>query len=83
MADDEVEREFAPILLEAQLMARGRNEDLNQGHIFSVIIAKVIMDAPPNATKDWIKQRANALVRRYGFDPDRPWLGRWQTEDDL
>jgi hypothetical protein len=49
----------------------------------SVIVARVIDQAPENATKQEISEQARQLIRRYGFDPDRPWLGRGQQEDDL
>jgi len=84
MADDELEREFEAIVAEARLLAASRGDpDLNQGHIFSAIIARVIEQAPADATKEQITARAKELIRRYGFDPDRPWLARGQTDDDL
>ncbi len=84
MSDEDIEREFAEIVEEARLLCTMRGDpDLNQGHIFSAIIARVIMEAPANATKDEIKAKANQRIRRYGFDPDRPWLGRGRIDDDL
>lgn len=46
-------------------------------------IALVIDEAPASATKEETGEQARQLIRRYGFDPDRPWLGRGQQNDDL
>jgi hypothetical protein len=52
MSKDDVGREFAAVLAEARLLAATRGDpDVDQGHIFSVIIARVIEEAPANATK--------------------------------
>jgi len=81
---DEVEQEFAAVVAEARLLANLHGDaDLNQGHIMSVIMVRVIEQGPANATKEEIAEGVRRRMQRYGFDPDRPWLRRRSHEHDL
>jgi len=47
------------------------------------IAADAILKAPADATKEEIRQLVRQELKRYGFDPDRPWLKQNETVDGL
>ena len=56
---------------------------MSHGESRSDIIAEAILDAPANATKAQIQQLVREKLKKYGFDPDRPWLKQGAKVDDL
>src|SRR5262249_5570737 len=49
----------------------------------SDIIADAIVKAPPGATKKEITALVRERLKECGLDPDRPWLSRADSPDDL
>jgi hypothetical protein len=66
-----------------QPLPKNRDGRHSLGSSRSDIIAEAILDAPPTATKDEILNLVRERMKKYGLDPDRPWLARSTNVDDL